>query len=205
MLAGNTYYKTEMLVDRYLLSMGGAGDISLYALGRQIYDAAGGIISKVLGNTAIPRLAICFKQQDREGFRGLSRRRMAALLAIAVLGYALILLSGERLLHLLVGYGQMQAESIHRVWWLMVLLGGTFVFGILGTLLSGMFYAIGDARTPTYMSMITFTLFVAAKVLSYRYFGIDGLCMATTVYFFVNALLMLLMFPKRFRQGLNHV
>lgn len=205
MLAGNTYYKTEMLVDRYLLSMGGAGDLSLYALGRQIYDAAGGIISKVLGNTAIPRLAIFFKARDRSGFEALGRRRLGILCWIAVLGYLLLLFSGESLLSLLVGYGQMKEESIHQLWQLMVLLGGTFVFGIAGSLLAGMFYAIGDAKTPTYMSIVSFTFFIAIKVLSYRYFGIYGLCIATTVYFLTNALLMLLVFPGKFRKGLNHV
>lgn len=204
MLAGNTYYKTEMLIDRYLLSMGGAGDLSLYALGRQIYDAAGGIISKVLGNTAVPRLAICFKERDRESFKALGKRRLFILSGIAVLGYLLILFSGESLLGLLVGYGQMREESVHHLWQLMILLGGTFIFGIVGSLLAGMFYAIGDTKTPTYMSIVSFTCFIAVKVLSYRYFGVSGLCIATTAYFFVNALLMLMLFPARFRRGMRH-
>jgi len=205
MLAGNAYYKTDILVDRYLLSMGAAGDLSLYSLGRQVYDAAGGIISKVLGNTAIPRLAIFFKGRDRVGFKALSNRRLLILSGLAVLGYIILLFSGESLLGLLVGYGQMKGESIHQLWQLMVLLGGTFVFGIVGSLLAGMFYAIGDTRTPTYMSVISFTFFILIKILSYRYFGIYGLCIATSVYFFTNALLMLLLFPGKFRQSLSHV
>jgi len=205
MLAGNAYYKTDILVDRYLLSMGAAGDLSLYSLGRQIYDAAGGIISKVLGNTAIPRLAIFFKGRDSVGFKGLSKRRLFILSGLAVLGYAILLVSGESLLSLLVGYGEMKGESIHQLWQLMILLGGTFVFGIVGSLLAGMFYAIGDTRTPTYMSMISFTFFILIKILSYKYFGIYGLCIATSVYFFTNALLMLLLFPGKFRQSLSHV
>jgi len=205
MLAGNAYYKTEVLVDRYLLSMGGVGDISLYALGRQIYDATGGIISKVFGNTAIPRLAVSFKDRDRKGFEVFSKRRLVILLGVAALGYGFILLWGGPLLGLFVGYGQMKSESIHRLWQLMVLLGGTFVFGIVGALLAGLFYSIGDTRTPTYMSIVSFTIFAVIKILSYRSFGIYGLCIATTVYFFVNALLMLLLFPRTFLRKLRHV
>lgn len=205
MLLGNVYYKTDILVDRYLLSGGAAGDIALYGFARQIYDGGGGVISKTLAVTAVPRLAIFVKQRSRAQFWDFYKRRVGFLFAIGLLAYLVIFFGEQLLFEPLFGGGRLTAEGAHRLWFLMVLLGGTFVFGIVGSILAGAFYSLGDTRTPTKMGVVTFTCFIAIRILAFREFGLAGVSVAATVYYLVNVVLMALLFPaaveKRFSHG----
>lgn len=196
-LAGNAYYKTDVLVDRYLVSMGNAGELSLLGFAQQLYAAASGIIGKVWGGTAIPRLAMLAKAGDDKGFRHFYRRRLGLLLGLPLAGYLLLLAAGESGLGMFLGHGRVTAADVHLLWQLMALLGGVFVFGCAGVIVSGAYYAIGDTRTPSYLSVGTFTVLIIAKILAFRWFGVVGICLVASGYYLVNAALLHIMLPGK--------
>jgi peptidoglycan biosynthesis protein MviN/MurJ (putative lipid II flippase) len=199
LLAGNIYHKSDVVVDRYLLSMAGAGDMTLFALAQQFHGAAAGLFGKVWGNTAIPDLAVCAKRGDMPGFVGLYRRRLAILALVGGASYILLLVAGQPALALLLGHGKTSTGDIATLWQLMVASGGVLLFGCVGVLLAGAYYALGDTRTPTYLSMASFTLFVAVKYFAFQLFGAIGVALAASGYFTVNALRLAGLLPARLR------
>lgn len=199
LLAGSIYHKSDVVVDRYLLSMAGAGDMTLFALAQQFHGAAAGLFGKVWGNTAIPDLAVCAKRGDMPGFVGLYRRRLAILALVGGASYILLLVAGQPALALLLGHGKTSAGDIATLWHLMVASGGILLFGCVGVLVAGAYYALGDTRTPTYLSMASFTLFVAVKYFAFQAFGAIGVALAASGYFAVNALLLAGLLPARLR------
>lgn len=199
LLAGNIYHKSDVVVDRYLLSMAGAGDMTLFTLAQQFHGAAAGLFGKVWGSTAIPDLAVCAKRGDMPGYRGLYRRRLAILALVGSASYILLLVAGQPALSVLLGHGKTSAGDIATLWQLMVASGGVLLFGCIGVVAAGAYYALGDTRTPTYLSMANFTLFVAIKYFAFQSFGAIGVALAASSYFAVNALLLAGFLPDRLR------
>ncbi len=75
----------------------------------------------------------------------------------------------------------------------MVALVGFFIGGAMGQITSTTFYAMGDTRTPTRMSIVTYTLYVPAKVIAFMKYGLMGLAVVTSIYLFVNLIIQILL------------
>jgi len=77
--------------------------------------------------------------------------------------------------------------------------------GAMGWVTASAFYAMGDTRTPTRMSVIIYTLHVPAKVFVFLRFGLLGLAVVTSAYLFLNLIIQIVLLegvviPKRRRQ-----
>jgi putative peptidoglycan lipid II flippase len=202
LLLGNAYYKTEILVDRFLLSMAGRGELSLYGVAQQLHTAGSSVVGKAWGTVAVTRLAEFAKAGDRGAFLRLYRRNRVILIALPVAAWVLLLAVGQPLLQLAIGHGRITDENVQSLWWFMVLLGGILIGGSVGTLLVGAFYALGDTRTPTWMSIATFTLFLVVKYAAFVRYGVEGLCYAASAYYLLNAVLLAVLFPRVLEQRL---
>jgi peptidoglycan biosynthesis protein MviN/MurJ (putative lipid II flippase) len=119
--------------------------------------------------------------------------------------YVLLLLLGERVLSVLIGHGGVTSANVHLLWLIMVALVGFFVAGAMGVVTSKTFYAMGDTRTPTRMSIVTYTLYIPAKVIGFYRYGLIGLATVTSAYLFLNLAIQMLLLegyviPKRERE-----
>src|SRR2546430_5267587 len=79
-LLGQTYAKSDPLIDRFLTSLGGAGNLSLLYIGQQVCSAINLITTKAISSPSVPRLAIAAKQNDWVEFRRVYRHRLAWML-----------------------------------------------------------------------------------------------------------------------------
>jgi len=190
-LFGQTYSKTDPLIDRFLTSMSVAGNLSMLYLGQQIYSAGNLVINKAVCAPTVPRLAIAAKAADWRQFRRIYHHRLLWMAGISVLGCLCLLTIGEPALHLLIGHGGITASNVHSLWLIMVALLGVLVGGSMGLVVSTAFYAMGDTRTPTNLFIITFTIYIPLKVLPFLHYGLIGLAVATSVHLIVNFLVQL--------------
>ena len=195
-LVGTAYYKTDPLVDRLLSSMAPVGGLSLLYVGQQLYAAANQIINKAISAPMVPLLAIQVKAGDWPAFRRSYRKRLLWMGGISSLGYLVLLLFGEPLLSLVIGQGSVTEENVETLWWIMVALGGALIGGAMGQITSTAFYAMGDTRTPTVMSIWTFSFYVPIKFLVFFYSGLIGLAASVSVYFMVNFVVQVLLLEK---------
>jgi putative peptidoglycan lipid II flippase len=205
LLIGTTYYRTDPLVDRYLASMAPAGGLSLLYIGQQIYGAAGVVAEKAIAAPMVPMLATLASSGQWPEFRRTYQRRLFAMGGLTAFGYIILLLGGERILNLLIGHGGVTGDNVHLLWLIMVALVGFFIAGAMGVVTSKTFYAMGDTRTPTRMSIVTYTLYIPAKVLGFFRYGLMGLAVVTSAYLFLNLVIQVLLLegyviPRRRRQ-----
>ena len=189
LLAGTAYYKTDPLVDRFLSSMAPQGGLSILYLGQQIWGAAGQIINKAIAAPMVPLLAIQAKAGSWSEFRTTFKRRLLWMTILAGGGFAVFLAVGEPLLRLLIGHGGVTAQNVAALWRIMVGLAGVLIAGCVGQITSTTFYAFGDTKTPTRLGIITYTIYVPAKVLAFFSFGLMGVAVATSLFVLVNVLL----------------
>ena len=197
LLLGTTYYRTDPLVDRFLASMAPAGGLSLLYVAQQIYGVANIVAEKAIAAPMVPLLAVQAAAGRWTDFRRIYQKRLLGMGALTLLGYVILLITGERILDLLIGHGGVTGDNVHLLWLIMVALVGFFIAGAMGVVTSKAFYAMGDTRTPTRMSIVTYTLYIPAKVLgSYRY-GLLVLAAVTSAYLFLNLALQVLL-PERY-------
>jgi len=190
--------ETDLIVDRVLLSISAAGSLTLFHLAQRLYGAAGQILGNALCAPAVPLLSSLHKLGDFEGFRRDYYSKLMQLSLISALALSLLVTIGKPALALLLAYGAFGTESIDTLWWILIWLGGMFFGSSTGQLCASAFYAMGDTRTPTKLSVVTYTIYVPVKVFAFLEFGVAGLALSTSVYYMGNLILQMLLLERRF-------
>lgn len=186
LLWGTAYYKTDPLVDRFLLSTSGSGNLSLFYLAQQIYGAGAGVLSKAFIGPLVPRLSLLHRASDVAGFRRAYRRGLWQVGLITGSCFLAIAIFGEALLSLLVGYGAVTEANVRALWLIMLGLGGMFVGGVMGSVTTSAFYARGNTTLPTQLGIVTYTVYLPLKVISFLLGGIPALAISVSAYYLVN-------------------
>jgi putative peptidoglycan lipid II flippase len=200
LLLGTAYYKTDPIVDRFLLSTASSGSLSLYYLAQQIYAAATQVINKAIAAPLVPLLSRLHKTGDRNGFRKAYNRKLFQALLISFSIVLLLGLLGERILGLLIGHGNITTENVNELWWTMIWLCGLFLGGIAGQISSSSFYALGDTSTPTRIGMYSYTLYIPVKIGSYYLLGVMGLAISASLFLVINFLIQNAILKTRINQ-----
>lgn len=190
-LLGQTYSKSDPIVDRFLTSMSVAGDLSLLYIGQQIYSALNLIITKAISAPTVSRLALAAKSGEWISFRRTYRQRLWWIAGLGIAASVIVLVFGEPLLHLMIGHGGITAQNVRMLWWIMLALSGLLIGGTAGQVTSVAFYAMGDTKTPTMLFIWTFTIYIPVKVLVFGRYGLIGLAVSTSAHLIVNFLLQL--------------
>lgn len=198
LLIGTAYYKTDPLVDRFLLSTANSGSLSLYYLAQQIYGAVTQAMNKAIAAPLVPMLSKLHKAGDRNGFRRVYYRKLWEVGAISIAALMILALFGQIILDLLVGRGNVTAHNVAELWWIMIWLGGMFVGGAMGQISSSSFYASADTTTPTRIGIYTYTFYIPAKFSMFHYFGVFGLALATSAFLLINLFLQHQQLSKRY-------
>jgi len=193
---GQTYAKSEPLIDRFLTSLTTAGNLSLLYFGQQIYSAINLVIVKAVSTPTVPRLAIAAKNRDWRSFRHVYRERLIWILVIAITSSSVLFFIGEPVLRLMIGHGGISTQNVHMLWWIMVALAGLLIGGTAGQVISTAFYAIGDTRTPTMLFIGTYTVYIPLKILVFLRYGVIGIAVATSVHMTVNFLVQLVVLER---------
>jgi putative peptidoglycan lipid II flippase len=186
LLLGTAYYKTDPLLDRYLLSAAGSGSLSLFNLAQQIYGAISQVIHRAIAVPLVPLLSKMSKSGDRRDFRRAYYRKLMQIGILSIAGLLLLGFIGELVLDFLIGYGNVSSRNVKELWWIMLWLSGMFMGGLMGQICSSCFYATGDTITPTRMSIFTYTAYIPCKVVAFYLWEVKGLAVVTSIYFTVN-------------------
>ncbi len=197
LLAGSGFYKTELVVDSFLSSMAPAGALSLYYLGQRLYGSALEIVRKSFADPVLPVLSDRAQKGDEAGFRRLYRRRILLILAFLLPAYGALVVAGEPALHLLIGRGEITPANVHTLWMILVALGGVFLAGSTGQVVSFAWYARGETRAPTIVGVIGFAAAIALKVAGYVNFGIVGIAMGATLHYLGNGFILYFLLERR--------
>lgn len=197
LILGTAYYQADPLVDRFLASMVAAGGLSTLYLGQQIYGAFNLISDKALASPVLPLLSVQAKTAKWLSFRSTYRTRLAWLGTLTGASYLILLFFGEPVLRLLIGHAGVTTESVRALWLIMVALGGFFVGGAMGYISSKTFYAMGDTRTPTKLSLWTYSICLPVKVLMFFRYGLIGLAVTSSAFVLANLLLQTLLLERR--------
>ena len=197
LILGTAYYKTDPLVERFLLSNSNSGVLSIYYLAQQIYGAANQILNKAISSPLVPLLSQYHKSNDKEGFRKIYFNKLFQVILICLIGVLILVVFGKSILQILVGHGNVTERNVTILWWTMIYLSGMFIGGAGGQICASSFYSSGDTVTPTRMSAVTYTIYVPAKIITFSFLGVKGLALVTSSYYMINFLFQIYLLRKK--------
>lgn len=186
LIGGGSICETVVLVDRYLSSLTSAGGMTAYNLARQGMGAAATIIDRTLTVPFMPSAARHLAERNCEAARRDQRLltiRIACAAAVVVLGLFALSPFWSDLLDRVLG---MRAPLAEQTWWICLCLTG---YLLLMPAISGnvsMLFAMGDARSPTLISVAGFVVESSLKWLLFMQIGLPGLALATSIALAVN-------------------
>jgi putative peptidoglycan lipid II flippase len=200
LMAGNAYYKTDTLVDRYLTSTGFSGELTILNLAQQLYTIANSVVTKIFANTMVPDLARLHNARQETEFYRFFNKRIVITAIIVIIFFILIVVAGYPILLFVFKYKKISEADISQLWYLMIYLGGYWIAGTLGAVTSNYFYSRGNTKTPTIIGVIVFTLYLPLKILVYKKFKLSGLAIIISIYMLLILFIHLYFIYKKRKQ-----
>jgi putative peptidoglycan lipid II flippase len=181
------------VVETIIGSLLAKGSITALTLSNNLRNVPLVLIASSISTAAFPRLAASAAKGERTNLieRYVTTARLILFLAIPSALFAIV--ARGYIVRLLYGFGDV--DTANTLGWF----AGTIVFAGLSMLVSRVFYARQDTKTPFIMSMITIPINIVVGYLLSMKYGVSGLAMSASL---VSALeVAILMAILRHREG----
>lgn len=206
LLLGSVYFKSGSGVDRHLLSQSHSGTMTLFYLCQKVFDLTLQILNKAFIIPQITKLSalnnnLNFEKSHKEYKVTLKRISFIALTVLFVSYMSIFLVNS-----LLPDIASIYIDDFDT--FNIIICGFSLYFfgNFLGGLISSAFYSLGNTVIPTKMSMLTYTIFLIIKFVSFNYYGVLGLSIAIGMNAIVNLACLAMLFKykrKELIRGLN--
>jgi putative peptidoglycan lipid II flippase len=195
---GNIYYKSDSLVDRFILSFLPSGSISYLGYGGRVVGAIGQVLNRGVVTTRFTELSA--KSVDsRPAFKeSLNRLFVQASFIIApiVISMALFI---RPLLHYFFERGAFSSLDVQNTATVIIAFLGLLIGGFLGAVLANAFYALGDTKTITYIGISMFTIGILLKISGVFLFSYVGVALATSLYFLLAVIVEMMILQRKIK------
>lgn len=201
LIAGAAYFKLDPLVDRYLVPSS-LGNISYLEYSWYFTSAMLTLTTSGLAVVVFPVIAQRSAQGDREGLKlelAYAMRFLAFVLTPSVMG---LLLFCNSVIGDILQRGEFTAADTQTVSLLIKIYTIVVIGGSFGEVLSRVFYALKDTRTPVKIAVVGFTLGLATKIAVAPHWNVVGIAAATSTYYLFNAVCMLFVLRRKI-QGIG--
>ena len=189
----SAYYKSDQVIEKYLTSTSASGMLTILHFSQQLYGAGVSILNRSLVTTIIPQLT-----NADQFFYPLYLKRLKVLSLIGAVPLVILFAYGRDILNFTPGLSRFDSSQLQSLYYILIFSSGYWLGDILGALTAAAFYSKGDTKTPSTISIITFTIYIPLKIVAFRYYGIYGLCVASSIYFVSNFLIKQIIISKRY-------
>lgn len=177
----------------------GSGYVSGFNYAWALLMLPHGVLALSISTVAFPSLAALFGRGDREGFARLLDRTMRPLLFLSLPASAGLLVAGRPIVMMIFEGGEFDQRSTDIV----VAALQWFAIGLVGygltEIVTRVFYAMRDTRTPVVTGILTIILNVILCAILIDSLGVEGLAIALSATTAAEAVIM--MFFLRSRSG----
>jgi putative peptidoglycan lipid II flippase len=180
---GTSFYTSDPLIDRFLLSTSNSGSISLYYISQQILGAVSEIISRSISSPLILKLSKLYEVKDNINFIKLYNKYLIYISLLSFGIISIIFLLGNEIINYIMKNKSLTNNQIDIIWLILILMSGRLALGNIGLVMTSMLYSKGDTRIPTNVGVKSFILGTIIKIIMFNYFGVLGLAFSVTVYY----------------------
>lgn len=196
---GQAAFQINFIVMTAFATVVGAQNVAAFNYAWQLLMLPHGVLALSISTVAFPSLAALFSRGDREGFASLLDRTMRPLLFLSIPASLGLYMLGEQIITVIFEGGNFTSASTDLVaaaltWFAIGLVG----YG-LTEIVTRVFYATRDTRTPVITGILTIILNIILAALLIDSLGIEGLAIALSATTAAEAVIMLLFL--RYRSG----
>lgn len=195
---GNIYYKSDSLVDRFILSFLPTGSISYLAYGQRITTIIGQVLGRGLVTTRFTELS-AKNLADRNGFIESVNRLFIRVNFVIMPIIVCLLLFIQPFLLIVFRRGAFSTDDLRRTAIVIIAFLGLLLGGLLGSVLANTFYALGDTKTVTLIGISMFTVGIFLKIAGVLTFSYVGVALATSLYFMLAVVVEMAVLQKKIK------
>jgi putative peptidoglycan lipid II flippase len=182
-------YSVETVIGSTLSS----GSITAFTLANNLKNVPLVLIASSITTAVFPRLASSASTGTREELINVYVRTARLILFLSIPAAIFAVITRGYIVRLLYGFGN--ANTANTLGWF----AGTIVFTSLFMLVSRVYFAMQDTRTPLFVSLASIPLNIVLSIILAHIYGVVGLAMAASIVSFFET--MTLLWILRHRQG----
>lgn len=189
LIAAGVFTKSSPLIDRYWGSQGNSGDITLLSLAQLAITSIAAIIERALLAKTLPGFARRLKEGGRTE---LKRAYYSCIRKIffVVIAVAIALLIARPFWDIVCYYIlQMSPNTAWQFWIFCLILLPTLYVTVAASASVAVFYTFGETRIPALIGVFGFVISIVLKSILFKFFGIIGIAIGTSLYLIINMLL----------------
>lgn len=191
-------YKFSPLVDRYWVTQGGEGVVSLFTLVQSILSAASLVFEKVFNIPDYPSLADHFYKNKQNSYLwDTVLKKLGINFMLILCSYLVFFLLSDLILSLMINVLSIEKSYQHQLSMMIMCLIGFVYASSSGNIITQAYGILGNTRIPSLINVYGFLLSIVFKSWAYIYFGLNGLLLAISLYYMGNLLTMLYFLKKK--------
>lgn len=201
-LFGFGIYYVDVVVGRHLLSHEGIGAQSYFGFALRLCDFPQGIFVMAIQSATLPSLASLAARNALGELRETFALGLRLALFVGIPSSALLAVLSEPIVVLIFERGHFTAESSRETARALLAQGlGVWMVAAVRQLVI-VFYAMGDTKSPVWVSALDFVAFVGASLLLRGQFGHVGISWAVSIASLVQLTLLAALLQRKFTQPL---
>lgn len=197
MMLGIGVYYIDLVISRRFLSELGEGAQSYFTWAMRVCDFPQGIFVMAISTAALPSLSSLAAKNEGGELRKTFSLGMRLSLFVAIPASVALMFLAEPLIVALFQRGAFTAESAHETARALMWQGGAIWTVAAVRQLVPMFYALGDTKTPVWVSAADLIVFIVLAFSLRNSFGHVGVSMAVAGSSFAQMVLLALMLKKK--------
>ncbi len=167
------------------------GSITAFTLANNLKNVPLVLIASSITTAVFPRLAARAAKGARTELIETYVQTARLILFLAIPAAIFAVLARGYIVRLLYGFGD--ADTANTLGWF----AGTIVFTSLFMLVSRIYYAMQDTRTPLYLSLGSIPLNIILSLILSKLYGVVGLAMSASIVAFLETMILLWILKRR--------
>lgn len=202
LLMGNIFYKTNILVERFIASQLGEGNISYLGYAYKIVMAMTVITSQGISTVLFPRMSQLSAVQDYKSLREMLSKGIRALTMFTVPFLLIIFIARYELVRVIFERGNFGPGTTEAVANALLAYAGAFFIASISLPVLNTLYSLQETGRVAAAGVIGFSIYIVLAFWLSRYFSYLGIAMAVSIQYFINMVFIMYLAGKKL-DGVN--
>ncbi len=197
LLMGNIFYKTNILVERFIASQLGEGKISYLGYAYKIVMAMTVITSQGISTVLFPRMSQLSAVKDYKSLREMLSKGIRALTMFTVPFLLIIFIARYDLVRVIFERGNFGPGTTEAVANALLAYAGAFFIASISLPVLNTLYSLQETGRVAAAGVIGFSIYIGLAFLLSRYFSYLGIAMAVSIQYFINMIFIMYLAGKK--------
>jgi putative peptidoglycan lipid II flippase len=195
---GSSGLQIAMFADTIIGSLLQTGGMSSLYYAERLYQLPIGLVGVAAGTVLLPEMSRCFAREDWEGAFTAQNRTLAMTIVLTAPFVVAFMVIPDVIVRALFEHGAFKpGDSLATAAVLRAYGSGLLAMIAINALRSG-FQAMGDTKTPMYVSLGALAVNLLLKILLYKPLGAVGIALATSANAWINLGLLMVIGLRRY-------